>query len=307
MYEKFYQLRADPFALSPNPGFCYLHPSYAKARSYMRFALHRGEGFLLITGKPGTGKTTLVKELLGELEISQYKVSTLVSTQLQADDLLRSVAYSYGLHVTHEDKATILQELHSYLLSRRHRNLFTILIVDEAQDLPEQSLEELRLLTNMEDDNSPLLQIFLVGQPQLMEILGEPSLEQLRQRITVATALQPLDAQDVEKYVKHRLQLVGWQNDPSISPEIYPYIHQYSGGIPRKINMVCTRLLLHGYVEDKHELTLGDMLTVADELADEQLGMASFMPEVSGLATMDSEPAKPTASNATVMDIRKFQ
>jgi len=301
MYEEFYQLRSDPFALSPNPGFCYEHPSYSKARSYMRFALHRGEGFLLITGFPGTGKTTLVKELLGELEISRYKVATLVSTQLEADDLLRSVAFAYGLRIDHENKAIILRDLHDYLLNRRRSKLFTILIVDEAQDLPHHSLEELRLLTNMEEDNRPLLQVFLVGQPHLMEVLGDNSMEQLRQRITVATTIQPLSEAEVQGYIEHRLQVVGWHNDPAISDDIYPFIYQYSGGIPRKINMLCTRLLLHGYIEGKHSLDLTDMSTVVGELAEEQLGMSSIMPVIPPPAV------KSVLTKATVTDIRKLQ
>lgn len=271
MYEQYYHLRADPFALSPNPGFCYPHASYQKAKYYMRFALERGEGFLLITGKPGTGKTTLVKELLGELEMTQYKVSTLVSTQLEADDLLRSVAYSYGLHVEHKDKATVIQYLNEYLMRRRRSGLRTILIVDEAQDLSEAALEELRLLTNFEQDNKPLLQVFLVGQPQLNDVLGVRSLEQLRQRITVAASMQPLVESDVEEYIQHRLSIVGWQHDPEISKEVYSFIYQYSNGIPRQINLVCARLLLHGFVENKHMLVMGDIISVVNELADEQL------------------------------------
>jgi len=273
MYEQFYHLRADPFALSPNPGFCYPHASYRKARTYMRFAITRGEGFLLITGIPGTGKTTLVKELLHNLEMTRYKVTTLVSTQLEADDLLRSVAYSYGIDVERTAKATIIQQLYRYLEQRKRNRRHTILVVDEAQDLSEPALEELRLLTNFEYDNKPLLQIFLVGQPRLCDVLGAPSLEQLRQRITAAASMQPLDKHDVEEYVKHRLNMVGWRDDPKISEEVYQFIYQYTNGIPRQINVLCTRLMLHGFVENRHELTACDTIEVARELADEHIYM----------------------------------
>ena len=274
MYEQYYHLRADPFALSPNPGFCYPHASYKKAKIYMQFALSRGEGFLLITGKPGTGKTTLVKELLGELEMTRYKVSTLVSTQLEADDLLRSVAYSYGIPVETSNKATILQRLNSYLKGRRNDRNHTILIVDEAQDLSEPALEELRLLTNFEYDNKPLLQVFLVGQPQLSEKLDASSMEQFRQRITVAANMEPLKERDVGEYIQHRLSTAGWKNDPAINAELYAYIHQYTSGIPRQINQLCSRLLLHGFVEGKHQLGMNDLIAIVNELSDEHLSMS---------------------------------
>lgn len=301
MYEQFYNLRSDPFALSPNPGFCYLHPSYRKARSYMRFALHRGEGFLLITGKPGTGKTTLVKELMGELEMTRYKISTLVSTQLEADDLLRSVAYAYDLPVETSNKATVIHHLKNYMYRRYKRNLRTILIVDEAQDLSTPALEELRLLTNLEHDNKPLLQVFLVGQPQLNDVLGANTMEQFRQRITVAASMQALSLVEVEEYIRHRLSLVGWHNDPEISQEVFTFIHEYSQGIPRKINLICTRLLLHGYVEDKHSLDLDDMVIIANELAEEQLGMSHNIP------VKKLEPAvKELTENPAIHDFSKL-
>lgn len=240
----------------------------------MQFALARGEGFLLITGKPGTGKTTLVKELLGDLEMTRYKVSTLVSTQLEADDLLRSVAYSYGLPVETSNKATVLQRLSKYLMGRRADRLSTILIVDEAQDLSEPALEELRLLTNFEQDNKPLLQIFLSGQPQLTDKLNANSMEQLRQRITVAATMHPLTENDVQQYILHRLSTVGWDHDPDINEDIYSLIYQYTNGIPRQINQLCSRLLLHGFVEGKHMLEMNDFISVLEELDDEHLSMS---------------------------------
>lgn len=278
MYEQFYHLRADPFALSPNPGFSFHHASYKKARIYMQFALSRGEGFLLVTGMPGTGKTTLVKELLHDLEMTRYQVTTLVSTQLEADDLLRSVAYSYGLDVDHATKAMIIQRLNHYFMKRKQNRLHTILIVDEAQDLSEPALEELRLLTNFEQDNKPLLQVFIVGQPSLFDRLGASTMQQFRQRITVAAAMKPLIKSEVQEYIQHRLSAVGWQNDPKILPDVYTNIYEYTSGIPRQINLFCTRLLLHGYVENRHTIDMNDFITVAKELAEEQLAMSHHIP-----------------------------
>ena len=274
MYEKYYHLDSDPFALSPDPRFSYLHPSYKKAKTYIEFALQRGEGFLLITGKPGTGKTTLVKEMLNDLDESKFKVSTLVTTQLEADDLLQYVAYSYDLQVENANKATVIQRLKKYLIERRRRNQHTILIVDEAQDLSRGALEELRLLTNFELDYIPLLQIFLIGQPQLFDLLGSSSMEQLRQRITVATAMQPLSVNETEEYIQCRLNIAGWQHDPEINSDVYPLIYKNTDGIPRRVNQICSRLLLHGFVEDKHVLGIEDMEDVLRELGEEQISSA---------------------------------
>ncbi|WP_455200957.1 ExeA family protein [Kaarinaea lacus] len=274
MYEKYYHLDSDPFALSPDPRFSYLHPSYKKAKTYIKFALERGEGFLLITGKPGTGKTTLVKEMLSDLDKTRFKVSTLVTTQLEADDLLRYVAYSYDLPVENANKATVIQRLKNYLIDRRRREQHTILIVDEAQDLSKGALEELRLLTNFEMDYIPLLQIFLVGQPQLFDLLGSSSMEQLRQRITVATAMQPLSVNEIENYIECRLTVAGWQHDPEINRNVYPLIYENTDGIPRRVNQICSRLLLHGFVEDKHELGIEDIEDVIKELNEEQISLS---------------------------------
>ena len=277
MYEKYYHLHTDPFALSPDPSFCYAHPSYRKAKTYMSFALQRGEGFLLITGKPGTGKTTLIKELLNELDPAAFKVTTLVSTRLEADDLLRSVAYSYDLPIENADKATVIQHLSKYLIARRQQNQHIILIVDEAQHLSATAIEELRLLTNLELDYRPLLQIFLVGQPQLYDMLGANNMEQLRQRITVATAMQPLTIEESQQYVERRLTVAGWQQDPIINKEVYPIIHESSGGIPRRINQICSRLFLHAFVEEKHQLNVDDINAVLQELNGEQLSISHTM------------------------------
>ena len=297
MYEQYYHLTSDPFTLNPDPRFSYLHPSYKKAKTYIEFALQRGEGFLLITGKPGTGKTTLVKELLNNLDKSKYKVSTLVTTQLEADDLLRYVAYSYDLPVENTNKATVIQRLKNFLIDRRRREQQTILIVDEAQDLSPGALEELRLLTNFEMDYIPLLQIFLVGQPQLFDLLGSNSMEQLRQRITVATAMQPLTASEIQEYIECRLNVAGWQHDPEIKKDVYPLIHKNTGGIPRRVNQICSRLLLHGFVEDKHVLGIEDIENVIMELSEEQISLSHTILKSDNVNDKDYVSLAPANSN----------
>ena len=276
MYTGFYGLSTDPFCLSPDPKFRFMHPSYRKAKVYMLYALQRAEGFVSITGAPGTGKSTLVKELVSELSNSKINLVTLTSTQVGADDVLRLIAYAFGITNEGLNKASVLRRLELLLRDQYHRGRKNLLIVDEAQDLPQKSLEELRLLTNMEQDNYPLLQIFLVGQQQLLRLLNQDSMEQLRQRIVASCALQPLSLTDIEPYVLHRLQVAGWKHDPIIEPSAYTFLYHFSGGVPRNINQICSRLLLHGFVEDKHLLSANDASLVIDELRQEQPGFSPF-------------------------------
>jgi general secretion pathway protein A len=275
MYTAFYGLNTDPFCLSPDPKFRFMHPSYQKAKVYMQYALQRAEGFISITGAPGTGKSTLVKELVSDLRNTNINVATLTNTQLGADDLLRLTSYTFGIDQSGADKATVILRLERFLKEQYRRGRRNLLIVDEAQDLPQKSLEQLRLLTNLEQDNYPLLQIFLVGQPQLLNVLRLDVMEQLLQRIIAACALQPLTPQEIEPYVLHRLRIAGWKQDPVIEPGAYTFLYHFSGGLPRKLNQLCSRLLLFGFVENKHQLTAGDASLVIDELRREQL---SFSP-----------------------------
>ena len=271
MYNSFYQLKTDPFRLSPDPRFCFRHQGYRKARSYMLFALHRGEGFVVVTGRPGTGKSTLIEDLLGGLKGKPIVQATLVSTQLQADDLLRMVAYNLGIKSVGGDKASVLSRLTEFFLESRQRGRQVLLIVDEAQDLPANALEELRLLTNLQTDSQPLLQIFLVGQEALGDMIRARGMEQLHQRIIAACHLGLLDGDETRDYIRHRLSRAGWWGDPCITDAAFLLIHRFSGGIPRRINLICSRLFLHGSVEEKHELRVEDVRSVVSELRDEGL------------------------------------
>lgn len=271
MLEAFYHLSSEPFRLSPDPKFSFSHRTYRKAMTYMRVALHRAEGFIIITGQPGMGKTTLINDLLKELKTDKVTVAKLVSTQLKADDLLHLMAYSFGLDPEGRGKAAVLNGVEQFLKQQRMQGKRSLLIVDEAQDVTEAALEELRLLTNMQVDSHQLLQIFLIGQQELRDIVSAPSMEQLHQRVIAATHLEPLDRADTKTYIQHRLQKVGWSGDPAISEEAYAMIYRFSNGIPRQINQVCSRLLLHGALEEKHKLGLQDLKTVIEELREELL------------------------------------
>lgn len=271
MYEVFYNLKAEPFRLSPDHKFCFEHKGYAKARAYMAYAYRRAEGFVMITGRPGTGKTTLIGELVESLVDENVFTANLFCTQLQADDLLKTVAYSFGIGSARLDKAELLQRL-SVLLQRWHREgKRALLIVDEAQDLSLSAMEELRLLTNIQIGGQPLLQIFLLGQPELRDTILSPEMEQLHQRIVAASHIVGLEAEETEAYVMHRLHVVGWRGDPAIDRAIFPLIHRFSEGVPRRINLICSRLFLLGSVEQRHSIEVEDVRVVINELQDESL------------------------------------
>ncbi len=290
MYQHYYKLNAEPFRLTPDHKFCFNHKSYAKAKAYMQYAFERAEGFVMVTGKPGTGKTTLVNDLVNTLPKSEVTLATLVSTQLEANDLLRTSAYSFGLdgNVTH--KATILQDLAKLLIANYRQGKRALLIIDEAQDLAPSALEELRLLTNFQLNNQPLIQIFLIGQESLVELVRRPGLEQVHQRLIAACHLEALKEEDTRAYIKHRLKKVGWRGDPAISDAVFSLVFQFSHGIPRRINLICSRLLLHGSVEERHQLGVEDARIVLQELEQEQLTTEDFCSGIDFDIADDFEP-----------------
>lgn len=292
MYEVFYNLKAEPFRLSPDHGFCYEHNAYSKARAYMAYAFSRAEGFVMITGRPGTGKTTLIGELIETLAREKVETAQLVCTQLEADDLLKVTAYDFGVDQSVVEKGELLQQLGD-LLRRWHRDgRRALLVVDEAQNLSESAMEELRLLTNIQQDGKPLLQIFLLGQPELRELILSPSLEQVHQRIVAASNLECLGVDEAEAYIIHRLKKVGWQGDPLLSKQLFPLIHKYSEGVPRRINLICSRLFLHGWVGKRHEIGVADLREVIKELQAENLAVsASFTEEDFELEDQFDRPA----------------
>lgn len=271
MYETFYGLREEPFRLSPDSRLRFMHPSYKKARAYMQYALQRREGFVMVTGRPGTGKTTLINDITTQLADQGNLHAALTSTQIQADDLLRLTVLKFGLNGETDYKAELIHRLENFLYRIHREGRRPLLIIDEAQDLAKDALEELRLLTNLQKDNQPLLQIFLVGQEELRQTVLMPGLEQLHQRIVAACHLTPLTLETTKEYIQHRLERVGWQGDPVLGQEIYNPIHIHSLGIPRVVNQICSRLLLHGMVMDKHELGLEDISEVINDLSQEQL------------------------------------
>ena len=276
MYEDFYQLSHRPFQLSPDPRFYFASRAHKRAMSYLRYGLTQGEGFIVITGDVGTGKTTLVRNLFAELSDDDVIAAQMVTTQLEADDTLRMVASSFGVDHEGANKATVLNRLEKFLISRSQEGKRMLLVVDEAQNLPVPALEELRMLSNFQSGDRPLLQSFLLGQEEFRKTLQSDNLEQLRQRIIAAYHLTPLDTDETKEYIEHRLRLVGWTGDPLLTDAAYADIHRYCYGIPRRVNSLCDRLLLFGYLEQLHEIDETVVKQVTDELQEERAAISQI-------------------------------
>lgn len=302
MYDLYFGFNADPFQLSPNHDFAYPHAAYSKARAYMAYAFMRAEGFVMVTGRPGTGKTTLVGALLDHLAGENVSIANLVCTQLQADDLLKMVAFEFGIADDIVSKGDLLRRLTQQLKIWHRDRRRALLIVDEAQDLAVSAMEELRLLTNIQVNGKPLLQIFLLGQPELREMILDPRLEQVHQRIVAATHLRPLEVEELEAYVYHRLRVVGWRGDPDINPNIFAVAFKFSEGIPRRINLIFSRLLLHCAVEERHTIGMADLRAVISELQEENLAAGIAFTEKDFKETKPSRRTKDETRGDTTGD-----
>jgi len=294
MYETFYSLSADPFRLSPDIRFCFGHSGHNEARAYLSYALKLGEGFILITGRPGTGKTTLIQAFLKELELSQVVAESIAASNLKAAELLRAVAYAFNIEVEGLDKATLRRRIQQFFAQQVRSGKRTLLIIDEAQGLSHAALEELRLLADLQTGSRPLLQLFLVGQEKLRDLMRASCMEQFQQRVIGTFHLKPLDAAETRAYVEHRLRQAGWKGDPELSGAALLGIYRYSKGVPRHINKICTRLFLLGYMEGKHRLDADDVVAISAELHEEQLAPLDTdrveMPEIGGTEAVPQSP-----------------
>ena len=269
MFEPFYNLSEQPFQLSPDPAFFYGSRGHKRAYAYLQYGLYQGEGFITLTGEVGAGKTTLIRNLLQQLDSTKVVAAQLVSTQLDADDLLRAVAAAFGVAVKDHDKANLIAQIESFMLSLVAKGRRPLLIVDEAQNLAPQAVEELRMLSNFQLKNRALLQSFLVGQPELRNLMRGPQMQQLRQRVIAAYHLNPLDGDETRAYIEHRLKHVGWKGDPAFDDGTFELIHAFTGGIPRQINTFCTRVLLSAFLSDKHRIGVEEIQHVIGEFKEE--------------------------------------
>ncbi len=269
MYEDFYSLTGKPFQLSPDPAFFFGSKGHTSAFSYLKYGVYQGEGFLVITGEVGAGKTTLVRALLEELDVKTIVAAQIVSTQLEADDLLRAVAKAFGIRVLQDDKASLLAAIEAFLLMLFQQNKRALLIIDEAQNLNPGSIEELRMLSNFQCGDQALLQSFLVGQPELRNLMRSPAMEQFRQRVIASYHLGPLDEHETKAYIEHRLHRVAWKGDPEFDPSAFHGVFAASGGVPRRINAICNRLLLAGFLSGQHRFSGSEVAAVAAEITGE--------------------------------------
>lgn len=269
MYESFYSLTGKPFQLNPDPSFFFGSRGHKRAYAYLQYGLYQSEGFIIITGEIGAGKTTIVRSLLEHLENDKVVATQLVSTQLDADELLRAVGIAYGLPVRTVSKAVLLGSLEAFLCKLVIDNKRALLIVDEAQNLTPGAIEELRMLSNFQLGDKALLQSFLVGQPELRAMMQGPRMQQLRQRVIASYHLGPLDRDETQTYIEHRLKHVGWAGDPQFEVGCFEHIHELSGGIPRRINTLCDRLLLASFLAERHKIEVRDVEAIGRELREE--------------------------------------
>ena len=269
MYTEYYNLDTLPFQLMPDPRFFFESEEHRRAMAHLSFGIHHAEGFIVITGEVGAGKTMLVDRLLSQIDPSSFIVAKIVTTLLGGDDLLRMVATAFGLTPDELSKAALLSRIEQFATSQITYHRRPLLIVDEAQNLSFEALEELRMLSNITVGRTLAFQSFLLGQPQFRATLGNPALDQLRQRVTTAYHLGPMNESDTRAYVEHRLTRAGWTGDPQFSDDCFAPIFQYTGGIPRRVNTLCSRLLLNGFLDGSHAISVADTERVANELVSE--------------------------------------
>lgn len=271
MYEEHYKLTSDPFSLRPQAGKCFEHASYSKALSYLLYALQRQEGIMLVTGLPGTGKTSLVRDCVTQSSDMPVRFLEISSARLEAADFVYLLAHKLNVPVLDIGKTALLVEIEVLLHQVVDKGKRVVLLIDEAQSLTDNALDEVKNLANLEYGGKPLLQIFLIGQNSLRQRLKRDELMQVKQRITAACELQPIVEDEVASYIAHCLRESGWSGLPNIGRSVCSPLFFSSGGIPRRINLICSRLLLRGMVQDSERLDKHDMHAVLQDLRDEGL------------------------------------
>ncbi|MCY1671441.1 XrtA-associated ATPase [Novosphingobium sp. SL115] len=268
MYDEFYGLTARPFQLTPDPRFYFESGTHRKALSYLGYGLAQSEGFIIITGEVGAGKSTLAAHLMATVDRQRLTAAQIVTSALDGEELIHVAARAFGLEVAGHDKATALAQIEAFLHREAREGRRCLLVVDESQNLSVEALEELRMLSNFQLGAHPLLQILLLGQPEFRALLQTSAeLEQLRQRVIASHHLDAMEPEEVGAYVEHRLSLVGWQGRPQFDARVYADLAKASGGVPRRVNQIVNRLLLMGAIEQRDQIDAAMLQSVLADLS----------------------------------------
>ncbi len=267
MFNDFYGLTGRPFQLTPDPTFYFESLTHRKALSYLSYGLAQGEGFVVITGEVGAGKSTLVAHLMATIDPARLTAAQIVTSKLDGEELVHVVAQAFGLIVDGHDKASALGAIEAFLHDEARAGRRCLLVVDESQNLELEALEELRMLSNFQLGAHPLLQTLLLGQPEFRDTIQEhPQLEQLRQRVIAAHHLEAMELGEIQPYIEHRLKCVGWTGNPKFDQRVYTELYEASGGVPRRINQICNRLMMLGAVDQRSRIDGAMLSQVLEEL-----------------------------------------
>jgi general secretion pathway protein A len=266
MYTKYFGFNEKPFTLTPNPRFIFLSKNHKEAFAHLLYGINNHYGFIELIGEVGTGKTTVLRTLLNQLQEDTYRIALIVNPCLTGVELLRSICHEFGLTVQSEYVNEHLVEINNFLLSETSKGRTVVLVIDESQNLDPAVLEQIRLISNLETENDKLIQIILAGQPELGALLQRPELRQLNQRIAVRYRLKSMDMQETRAYIRHRMEVAGETGGVSFSPFATRLIYLYTGGIPRMINILCDRSLLIAYGDERRRITAGIVTTAICEL-----------------------------------------
>ena len=271
MYEEFYGLTANPFRLTPDRKFWYGSEGHRKAMSYLKYGLYQGEGFIVVTGDVGTGKSTLVGQLFSELDGNDIVAATIGNTQVDADDAIRLITAAFEIDSDSSDKGDLIAAFEEFLIAQNQMGRRVLLVVDEAQNMPVRALEELRMLSNFNINGTPLFQIFLIGQPQFLQTVAHKDLRQLQQRIIASYKLASMSRDETEEYIVHRLNTVGWTGNPAFTRDAFDKIHEHCHGVPRLINTLGNRILLFAALEEAEVVNSDMVATVIEDQKNESV------------------------------------
>ena len=292
MFEKHYGLTGTPFQLTPDARFFYGSHQHSRALAHLTFGLAQGEGFVVVTGEVGAGKTTLIERVLAQLDRGSTVVARISTTQVAQDDLFRLALAGFGVETEDAPKSTLLLRFADVLRELRADGRRCLLIVDEVQNLSFAAIEELRMLSNITENGRASLQTILVGQPQFRRMLASPDLDQLRQRVVASYHLGPITEEETRAYIRHRLHTAGWQGRPRWEEETYGAVFRATDGAPRRIPRLCARVMLYAALEDAEDISASMVVQTAAELdADLQAGQTAVAPP---------EPAAPSADPALI-------